>query len=60
MLDTGEAKSVKEIAETEKVERTYVGDVVRLKYLAPDIVAMILHGSQPRCVRATRRTQPTN
>lgn len=47
MLDTGEAKSVKEIAETEKVERTYVGDVMRLKYLAPEIVTMILHGSQP-------------
>jgi hypothetical protein len=54
MLDSGEAKSVKEIAETEKVERTYVGDVMRLKYLAPEIVTMIMHGAQPRTLNVSQ------
>ncbi|MEK6746124.1 MAG: recombinase family protein [Pseudomonadota bacterium] len=48
MLESGEIKSVKEIAEKERVERTYAGDVMRLKYLSPEITTMIMNGTQPR------------
>jgi hypothetical protein len=34
MLTAGEIKSAKEIAEKEGIERTYVGDVMKLKYLS--------------------------
>ena len=53
MLESGEIKSVKEIAEKEGVERTYAGDVLRLKYLAPEIVTMIMNGTQPRTLNVS-------
>jgi hypothetical protein len=51
MLETQEATSIKEIAEKEGVERTYVGDVMKLKYLCPEITSMIMKGTQPRTLR---------
>jgi hypothetical protein len=48
MLERGEVTSITHLAALEKVERTYVGDVLRLKYLSPKIVTMILNGTQPR------------
>ncbi len=53
MIDEGQAKSIKHIAEMEKVERTYAGDVLRLKYLSPEITMMILNGTQPRNLSVT-------
>ena len=53
LLDNDPAANVKEIATRENVERTYVGDVLRLKYLAPEIVTMILHGTQPRSLKVS-------
>jgi DNA invertase Pin-like site-specific DNA recombinase len=53
MLDSGQAKSIHHIAEIEKLERTYIGDVLRLKYLAPEITTMILNGTQPRTLNVS-------
>jgi hypothetical protein len=47
LLDQGVCGTIKEIASKEKIDPSYVGDVLRLTLLAPDIVEMILDGRQP-------------
>jgi hypothetical protein len=47
MLDDGHYASVSEIARAEKLDRTYVGDVLRLTLLAPVVVEAIVEGRQP-------------
>lgn len=56
MLDRGEVKTVQEIASKENVERTYASDILKLKYLAPEITTMILNGTQPRTLNLTSLT----
>ena len=46
MLENGRYASVSDIARVEKIDRTYVGDILRLTLLAPDIVEAILDGRQ--------------
>ena len=50
MLESGEAKSLKEIAEREKIDNSYVSRMVNLTTLAPDIVAAILDDALPNHV----------
>ena len=47
LLDTGRYASISEIAAKEKIDRGYVGSILRLTLLAPDIIEMILDGRQP-------------
>ncbi len=47
LLDEGACTTIKEIAAKEQIDPSYVGDVLRLALLAPDIVEMILDGRQP-------------
>ena len=47
MLENGRHASVSDIARAEKIDRTYVGDILRLTTLAPDIVEAIMDGRQP-------------
>jgi hypothetical protein len=47
LLETGRYASISEIATAEKIDRGYVGSVLRLTLLAPDIVEAILDGCQP-------------
>jgi hypothetical protein len=47
MLESGEAKSMKEIARREGVDDSYVSRMVNLITLAPDIVAAILEETLP-------------
>jgi hypothetical protein len=47
MLESGQHATVGEIASTEKVNESYVGRLLRLTLLAPDIVEAILAGRQP-------------
>ena len=47
MLESGEYSTIREIAAAEKINETYVGRVLRLTLLAPDIVEAILGGRQP-------------
>ena len=44
LLDNGTYASVSDIARAEKLDRTYVGDVLRLTLLAPAIVEAIVEG----------------
>jgi hypothetical protein len=47
MLEDGRFASVTEIATAEKIDRGYVGSILRLTLLAPDIIEAILDGRQP-------------
>src|SRR3979490_3023905 len=47
MLETGAVATVREIAAKEKINESYVGRVLRLTLLAPEIVEAILGGRQP-------------
>jgi site-specific DNA recombinase len=47
MIDNGEAKSIKNVAERERVPSSYAQRVIRLTELAPDITSAILEGKQP-------------
>ena len=44
---SGQSSSIQTIAEAEGVTPRYVGRILRLAFLAPDIVEAILDGSQP-------------
>jgi hypothetical protein len=47
MLENGSHVTIAEIAAREKINESYVGRVLRLTLLAPDIVEAILGGRQP-------------
>lgn len=47
MLESGKAKSLKEIATMEGIDNSYVSRMVNLTTLAPDIVAAILDDALP-------------
>jgi hypothetical protein len=47
LLEDGEYATIREIADAEKINETYVGRVLRLTLLAPDIVEAIFDGRQP-------------
>lgn len=47
MLENGTYATIAEIAAAEKINESYVGRVLRLTLLAPDIVEAILGGLQP-------------
>lgn len=46
MLESGEHATIREIAAAEKINETYVGRVLRLTLLAPEVVEAILSGRQ--------------
>ena len=46
LLDDGTYLSISDIARAEKLDRTYVGDVLRLTLLAPWVVEAIVEGRQ--------------
>lgn len=48
MLEEGRYRSAVEIAKAEKVTRSFVNRLLRLKLLAPDIQEAIVDGRQPR------------
>jgi hypothetical protein len=47
ILEKGRYASISEMAKVEKVERGYLGTLLQLTLLAPDIVEAILDGRQP-------------
>ena len=52
--------TLKEVARQEDVVSSYVTRLLRLSYLAPDIIAAILKGSQPAELTASRLAQLKN
>ena len=51
MLEIGTHATIAEIAGAEKINESYVGRVLRLTLLAPDIVEAILGGRQPAALQ---------
>ena len=47
MLDNGRYASISEMAAAERIDRGYLGRILQLTLLAPDIVEAILDGRQP-------------
>ena len=47
MLENGTYGCIEDIARTERINGSFVGRIVRLTLLAPDIVEAILEGKQP-------------
>jgi hypothetical protein len=47
MLENGEYATIREIANAEKINESYVGRVLRMTLLAPNIIEAILGGLQP-------------
>jgi hypothetical protein len=47
LLDEGQCGSISEMAAAEKIEREYLGSLLRLTLLAPDLVEAIMDGRQP-------------
>lgn len=58
LLDEGRYGSISEMAEAEKIERGYLGSLLRLTLLAPEIVEAILNGRQPEGVSLPRLLAP--
>jgi hypothetical protein len=47
LLDDETCSTIKEIAAKERVEVSYIAEVIRLTLLAPDLIELILDGRQP-------------
>ena len=58
LLDEGRYASISEMASAEKIERGYLGSLLRLTLLAPDIVEAILDGRQPEGMTLPRLMEP--
>jgi hypothetical protein len=59
LLEKGAHATIAEIAAAEKINESYVGRILRLTLLAPDIIEAILDGRQPTAMTlAPRRVEP--
>jgi hypothetical protein len=58
MLENGTHTTIAEIAAAEKINESYVGRVLRLSLLAPDIIEAILGGRQPPTLQLDRLLKP--
>ena len=58
MLEEGRYASISEMAKAEGIERGYLGNLLRLTLLAPDMVEAILEGRQPEGVTLLGLMEP--
>jgi hypothetical protein len=58
MLEEGRYASISEMAAAEKVDRGYLGTILRFTLLAPDIVEVILDGRQAAELGLSSLTEP--
>ena len=58
MLDNGTYACIEDIARAERINGSFVGRIVRLTLLAPDIVEAILEGKQPAAVTLKKLMEP--
>jgi hypothetical protein len=58
LLDEGRYASVSDMAVGERIERGYLGSLLRLTLLVPDIVEAILNGRQPERLGLPRLLEP--
>lgn len=58
LMESGRFASIRALAEHEKIDESYVGKVLQLTLLAPDIIEMILDGKQPDCLTWRELAKP--
>jgi hypothetical protein len=58
MLESGKYATIREVAVAENINETYIGRVLRLTLLAPDIVEAILVGRQETEMTLAALMQP--
>jgi hypothetical protein len=58
LLETGVCGTIAEIATAERINPTYVGRILRLTLLAPDVVEAILDGRQPATLQLADLLRP--
>lgn len=58
MLQEGDYQALKEIADAENINPSYVSRLLRMTLLAPDIVEAILAGRQPVGLTMAKAIQP--
>jgi len=58
LLDTGHYATIKEIAETEHVAARYIGQLLQLTLLAPDLIETLLDGRLPRGIMLAQFMKP--
>ena len=58
LLNEGRYASISEMAAAERIERGYLGSLLRLTLLAPDIVEVILDGRHPDGTALPRLMEP--
>ena len=57
LLEDGKYRSAGELAEAEKIARSFVNRLLRLTLLAPEIVEAILEGRQPKAMQLEELTR---
>jgi hypothetical protein len=58
LLDEGRYASISEMAAAERIERGYLGTLLRLTLLAPNLIEALLDGRQPEGVTLPRLLEP--
>jgi hypothetical protein len=58
LLDEGRYASISEMAAAERIERGYLGTLLRLTLLAPDIIQAVLDGRHPDHLTLPRLMEP--
>ena len=58
LLDEGRYASISEMATAERIERGYLGTLLRLTLLAPELVEAILDGRQPQAITLPHLLKP--
>jgi hypothetical protein len=58
MIESGDYASLTDLALAEKINHSYLGRILRLTLLAPDIAEAILDGRQPRSAQPDRFLRP--
>ncbi|MBF0185888.1 MAG: hypothetical protein HQM06_16080 [Magnetococcales bacterium] len=58
MIQSGQVKSMKELAEREQMNDSYISRILRLNQLAPDIIIAILDGRQPETLTLADLMEP--
>jgi hypothetical protein len=58
ILETGQAKSISELARNLEVDGSYVARILKLTTLAPDIVEAIINGEEPDGLSLAKLTRP--
>ncbi|HSM28059.1 MAG TPA: hypothetical protein VK855_08165 [Thioalkalivibrio sp.] len=58
LLESGAHATIEDLAAAEKINASYVSRILRLAFLAPDIVEVILDGKHPSSLTAKRLLEP--